>query len=113
MWLTCLVTTVVVCLTVGKGYAQSASLPTSDPSVVPCLERLLSVPVIQSERRYIAVSKRGQNRLAFVRKFLNNDLRDLDSDRDVVVQQGDGVLPVFAVLNARQAANVSCTSNNV
>ena len=114
MWLTCLVTTVVVCLMVGKGYAQTApppptrapttrpTLTTSEPPTMEpegCITRLRNQFGIQSEPRYIVVPKRGQSRLAFGKKFL------------IRIQEGPEALPTVAVLSAKERANVSYSRN--
>ena len=115
MWLTCLVTTVVVCLMVGKGYAQRTPptrVPTTRPTIVTtepptmeqegCITRVRSQAGIQSpERRYIVVPKRGQSRLAFGKKFLPG----------LGIQQGADALPTVVVLSAEERANVSCSRN--
>ena len=112
MWLTCLVTTVVVCLTVGKGYAQPRTLPTRAPTTRPtivttepptmepegCITRVRSQVGIQSaERRYIVTPKRGKSRREFAKKFLPN-------------QEGVDAFPTVAVINAKERTNVSCSN---
>ena len=116
MWLTCLVTTVVVCLTVGKGYAQPRTLPTRAPTTRPtivttepptmepegCITRVRSQVGIQSaERRYIVTPKRGKSRREFAKKFLPG----------LTIQEGVDTLPTVAVISAKERANVSCSRN--
>ena len=126
MWLAQLVT--VICLLAGEGYAartQPTRPPPTRPTLIPtepvdqsiipqggCLHELLTAPIIQSERRYLVSTKRGQNRRSLLRKFGNT----LDSPNSTVIastgdETGDSGrdLPV-AVVNSTQAQQVRCTS---
>ena len=112
MWLTCLVTTVVVCLMVGKGNAQTRTPPTTrGPTTRPtpvtsepegCITRVRNQGGIQSQPRYIVVPKRGQSRRAFAKKISPIVFR---------IPEGAEALPTVAVLSARERANVSCSRN--
>ena len=125
MWLVRLLT--VICLVVGEGYArtQPTRLPTTQPTLIPtepqdlsiipqggCLHALVHAPVIQSERRYLVSTKRGQNRRSLLRKFGNT----LDSPNSTVIastgdETGDSGrdLPV-AVVNSTAAQQVRYTT---
>lgn len=128
MWLTQLA--IVACLLVGKGYGSSRTPPTRVPttqptlvtvptqpqdlSVIPqggCLHDLLTAPIIQSERRYLVTTGRGQNRLSLLKKFPNtlasqNSTSVAASSSDEP-SDADRDLPV-AVITSEQAENVSC-----
>ena len=127
MWLTRLVT--VVCLIVGGGYGTRTprprppterptlipTRPTPDQSIIPqggCLHELLNAPIIQSDRRFLVSTKRGENRRSLLRKFGNT----LDSPNSTVISITSGEtddsnrdLPI-AVVNATLVEQVSSTN---
>ena len=128
MWLTKLV--ILICLVVGEGYAgaptpphtrptrapsgePSGQVPTIDASVIPqggCLDKLTRQPIIQSERRFLVSTKRGENRRALLERFPdtlvspNTTRISSEAERDIQV----------AVLSATQAEEVavSCMSTD-
>jgi len=121
MWITWLM--IVVCMMIGTGYSQQTRPqrpPLTDPTITPskptknpaipqgeCIDRLTSIQSANSSnRRYIAIPKRGQNRLKFLRRFPDR-VKTVAIQSDQQPGRGSGRdLPV-ALISAEEAKKVS------